>query len=166
MCRPFPGTKCNNKFEGTDYVTDKNRQFIISGTEGETWVTDINKIARTYTFADGTPITPDTLKRKCRTDGQMDWVRIKARTSTSNWAFYIPKSIKNFPVHTPYGDILYANRDGIGHLKGDFLLCSDTYGKPNLNDVWVVNGEIFPKTYDLRAFSNMYQSSVQWITLR
>ena len=23
---------------------------------------------------------------------------------------------------------------------------------PNLNDMWIVNGEIFPSTYDMRAF--------------
>jgi len=161
MCRPLPGTQCTNKLEGSHYVTDQNKQFIISGTVGETWVIDVNKLAKTYTFADGTPITPDTLKAKCEDDGQIEWVKLSTRQDvTPNWAFYLPKSIQNFPVQTSWGDTLYANRTGVGHLKGDFLVCADAGGQPNLNDVWVVNGEIFPRTYDLHAFPNMFDPTV------
>lgn len=161
MCRPLPGTKCTNRLEGSQYVTDQNKQFILSGTVGETWVIDINNLAKTYTFADGTPIIPDTLKVKCEDDGQIEWVKLSTRAdATPNWAFYLPKSIQNFPVQTSWGDTLYANRTGIGHLKGDFLVCADAGGQPNLNDVWVVNGEIFPRTYDLHAFPNMYDTTV------
>ena len=161
MCRPLPGTQCVNRLEGSQYVTDQNKQFIISGTVGETWVIDVNKLAKTYTFADGTPITPDTLKAKCEDDGQIEWVKLSTRQDvTPNWAFHLPKSIQNFPVQTSWGDTLYANRTGVGHLKGDFLVCADAGGQPNLNDVWVVNGEIFPRTYDLHAFPNMFDPTV------
>lgn len=161
VCRPLPGTKCSNKFEGSNYVTDDKKQFIISGTRGETWVIDVNKLAKTYTFADGTPITPDTLRQKCNPSGQMNWQKMKTRPDNcNNWAFHLPKSIQNFPVKTSWGDTLLANRPGVEHLLGDFLLCSDNNGQPNLNDVWVVNGEIFPTTYDLHAFPNMFPESV------
>ena len=161
MCRPLLGTPCANKLEGSHYVTDRNRQFILSGTVGETWVIDVNKLAKTYTFADGTPITTDTLKAKCEDDGQIEWIKLSTRQDVPlNWAFFLPKSIQNFPVRTSRGDILYANRTGVGHLKGDFLVCADAGGRPNLNDVWVVNGEIFPRTYDLHAFSNMFDAAV------
>lgn len=161
MCRPLPGTQCTNRLEGSQYVTDQDRQFILSGTIGETWVIDVNKLAKTYTFADGTPITPDTLKARCEDDGQIEWVKLSTRAdATPNWAFHLPKSIQNFPVQTSRGDTLYANRTGVGHLKGDFLVCADVGGQPNLNDVWVVNGEVFPRTYDLHAFPNMYDTTV------
>lgn len=160
MCRPLPGTKCANELEGSQYITDANRQFIISGTAGETWAIDVNKLAKTYTFADGTPITPNTLGAKCKSDGQIEWIKISTRNDTTpNWAFHIPKSIQNFPVKTSWGDTLYANKTGVKHLKGDFLVCTDVGGHPNFNDTWVVNGEIFPKTYDLHAFPHMFDAA-------
>ncbi len=162
MCRPIIGTECQNMLEGAKYVTDKNKQFILSGTVGENWIIDVNKLAKTYTFEDGTPITPDTLRAKCRNDGQIDWVKLKTRSDAlTNWAFHLPNSIQNFPVQTSWGDTLFANRSGVAHLMGDFLVCSDAGGQPNFSDVWVVNGEIFPRTYDLHAFPNMF---TQYIT--
>lgn len=162
VCRPLPGTQCVNRLEGTHYVTDQNKQFIISGTVGETWVIDMNKLAKTYIFADGTPITDATLSKKCYSNGQMDWEKLITRADrNTNWAMLIPKSIQNFPVQTSWGDTLLANRPGIGHGFGDFLVCADNgCGQPNLNDVWVVNGEVFPTTYDLHSFPNMFPPSV------
>lgn len=162
VCRPLPGAQCINRLEGTHYVTDQNKQFIISGTVGETWVIDMNKLAKTYIFADGTPITDATLSKKCYSNGQMDWEKLITRADrNTNWAMLIPKSIQNFPVQTSWGDTLLANRPGIGHGFGDFLVCADNgCGQPNLNDVWVVNGEVFPTTYDLHSFPNMFPQSV------
>lgn len=161
MCRPLPGTKCSNFLEGSNYTTDQNKQFILSGTVGEQWVIDVNKLEKTYTFDNGTPITSDTLYAKCREDGCIEWTKLTTRSdATANWAIHLPMSVRNFPVQTSWGDVLYANRDGIRHLKGDFLVCADACGVPNLNDVWVVNGEIFPRTYDLHAFKNMFDPIV------
>jgi hypothetical protein len=161
ICRPVPGTKCTNRLEGANYTTDQNKQFIISGTVGETWVIDFAKLAKTYMFADGTFIDNNTMKAKLGRDGQMDWVKVitQSQRPVQNWAIHLPLSIKNFPVNTSWGDTLLANRDGIGHGKGDFLVCADMNGQPNLNDVWVVNGEIFPSTYDLHAFPNMFDTT-------
>ena len=75
--------------------------------------------------------------------------------AAQNWAFHLPLGIRNFPVQTSWGDTLYANRDGIGHGVGDFIVCSDANGMPNLSDMWVVNGEVFPTTYDMRAFPGL-----------
>jgi hypothetical protein len=161
ICRPATGTQCTNVLEGANYVTDQNKQFIISGTVGETWVIDAGKLAKTYTFDDGTPITPDTLKSKLNRSGQIDWTKLQTKQDgmAINYAFHLPLSIKNFPVQTSWGDTLLANRDGIRHGKGDFLVCADNGGQPNLSDVWVVNGEVFPSTYDLHAFPNMFDSA-------
>lgn len=35
-------------------------------------------------------------------------------------------------------------------------MCSEYGGQPNLNDMWIVNGLIFPLTYDLRSFPNIF----------
>lgn len=158
VCRPNIGKEVTNKLEGAKYKTDQNKQFVISGTVGETWVIDAGKLAKTYTFIDGSPITPEALKSKMTKSGLIDWMHLKtmpAANAQTNWAFHLPLSTKNFPVQTSRGDTLYANRPGVGHGVGDFLVCSDAGGQPNLNDVWVVNGEVFPTTYDMRAFPGL-----------
>ena len=46
--------------------------------------------------------------------------------------------------------MLQANRAGVPHGEGDYLVCgAGEDGQPDLSDVWVVNGAIFPDTYDM-----------------
>ena len=158
VCRPLPGCRVHNRLENVNYVTDTNKQFVISGTVGEQWVIDAAKLAKTYCTLDNQPITAEYLKRKVVSDGQIDWIKLKTITgadSQLNWAFHLPLSVQNFPVQTSSGDTLYANAPGRDHGQGDFLVCSDAGGYPNLNDIWVVNGEVFPTTYDMRAFPGL-----------
>mgnify|MGYP007090436098 CR=1 FL=1 len=35
------------------------------------------------------------------------------------------------------------------HGYGDYLVCPNKDGKPDFSDVWVVNGAVFPSTYDM-----------------
>ena len=58
-------------------------------------------------------------------------------------------------VATSWGDVLTANRQGIGHGIGDMILCADAGGTPNFNDMWVVNGLIFEATYNQSAFKKV-----------
>ena len=156
MCMPPKGTQVTNRLEGSHYQTDENKPFVLSGTVGETWVIDANKLAKTYTFADGSTITSESLKSKLK-NGLIDWVKLTTKQvgMDINFAAHLPLSIKNYPVPTSWGDILYANRDGVSHGNGDFLVCASINGQPNYNDMWVVNGEIFPSTYDMRAFPGL-----------
>lgn len=157
VCMPKIGTKVRNRLEGADYIINENKRFVISGTVGETWVIDIGKLAKTYSFMDGKPIDAESLKSRMEKSGIIDWMHLKTLPGGGgiNWAFHLPLSIKNFPVQTSRGDTLYANRTGVGHGIGDFLVCADAGGQPNLNDAWVVNGEVFPTTYDMRAFPGL-----------
>ena len=156
MCRPQLGTKCRNVLEGIDYETNQEKQFIISGTIGETWVVDINALAKSYTFLDGTQITTQTLSAKCDNRGQIEWTKIKTKSDAGNcWAFFLPKSIHNFPVR-----YYTANMSGVNHGYGDFLLCDDINGQPNLDRIRVINGVVFPKTYDLHGFPGMFNENI------
>lgn len=47
------------------------------------------------------------------------------------------------------GETLEANRDGIPHGKGDYVVATDKNGKPNEKDSWIVNGAVFTKTYKI-----------------
>lgn len=157
MSMPKAGTKVHNKLENASYITDDNKRFVISGTVGEKWVVDFAKLWSTYRNMEGGYLQPSYLRSKIKY-GVIDWMKIKTAQGDNaavNWAFHLPLSIKNFPVKTSWGDTLYANRPGIDHGMGDFLVCADDNGRPNLNDVWIVNGEVFAYTYDMRAFPNM-----------
>lgn len=157
VCKPSKGTNVTNKLEGTNYTTDENKQFVISGTVGEQWVIDMNKLSSTYCFMDGTPINASVLNKKVDVDGNIDWMHLKTLPGGGaiNWAMHLPLDIVDFPVKTSYGDTLLANRKGVKHGCGDFLVCADMNGQPNFNDVWVVNGAVFSTTYDMRPFPGL-----------
>ncbi len=77
---------------------------------------------------------------------------IKLKTQAkgmSNFALHLPLNYL-VEVQTSRGDVLYANRPEVPHGNGDYLLCrKGEDGKPDLSDVWVVNGKTFSKTHDM-----------------
>lgn len=159
MCRPALGTKVSNFLEGSSYVTSVDKPYVLSGTQGEQWTIDVVKLGKTYTFESGEPITAASLQAKFG-DSQFDWVKITTIVDQSkrvrNWAMFLGNGADtvSLPVKTSWGETLYANREGVPHGDGDFLVCSDNNGAPNLDDMWVVNGCIFPATYDMTSFTD------------
>lgn len=165
ICRPSIGTKVENCLEGSYYITSEQKPYVVSGTQGEVWAIDADKLGKTYMFESGEPITEETLQAKFG-NAPFDWVKVVTITDISKkalyWAMFLGDSVGsvNFPVATPWGEILYANRPGVPHGEGDFLVCSDKCGSPNLNDMWVVNGCIFPATYDMTSFPECCSETV------
>lgn len=151
-CMPAIGTKVHNTLEDANYATNEKQRFVLSGTRGEMWVINVDKLAKTYTFGDGTPITPQSLKAKQK-DGVIDWFQVKTITDNDATLFatFVPAKYQ-FQVQTSWGAVLNANRVGIPHGKGDFVLCGNNNGYPNVNDKWVVNGAVFADTYDNRGW--------------
>lgn len=155
---PLIGTQVTNHLKKAQYQTNEQKRFVLTGTVGEQWVIDANKLAKTYTLEDGRPINPETLQSlvKHTSDGDII-LRFNVTTipnGQTNWAMFIP--VKDvFQIPTAWGDVLTVNAPGTPHGAGDFLVCADANGQPNLNDRWVVNGEIFADTYDMRAFPGM-----------
>ncbi len=160
-CMPKQGTKVYNALEGSSYITNVDRPIVLCGTAHEMWIVDLRKLASTYVMPDGRAITKEVLRSMAiNVNGKccIDWFKIKAMSVNQplNFAIHVPLSVRNFPVNTAWGDVLYANRTGVGHGSGDFLVCASNRGMPLLSDVWVVNGEIFPHTYNLKSFPNMF----------
>jgi hypothetical protein len=97
---------------------------------------------------------------KAGTDGEGNRVpiiqpfKIVSMPGPINFAVFVPKQYV-FQIPTSWGDTLTVNAPGVPHGKGDFIVCADAGGYPNMNDRWVVNGEIFPSTYDMRAFPGL-----------
>ena len=151
---PPLGTKVYNFLEDVHYETSEKKPFVLSGTVGEQWVIDPAKLFKTYRLPNGQPLNLDFLKTKGH-PYKVDWFKIETIVDTANpvynWALFVPKNQK-LAVPTSWGDVLTANRNGVPHGMGDYLVCADGGNMPNLNDMWIVNGEIFPSTYDMRAF--------------
>jgi hypothetical protein len=142
VCKPPIGTPVYNVLEDAHYVTNEKSPYILSGTAGEQWVVKESSLQKTYMQMDGSPIpsVPD--------NNTLDWTQIQTRPdATPNWVFFLDINlVQNYPVKTDWA-ILYANSPVSAHGKGDYLMCSDNNGSPNFGDMWVVNGEIFGKTY-------------------
>lgn len=134
-----------NHLKKVTYVPNEQKPFVIQGTVGESWVIDQNKLCKTYEMPDGSPIDPDTIKGS--------WVKIKTRPdATANWAMQISpdrygEAASAVEIKTFWGDILHPNAPGIPHGSGDYAVCSDLNGAPNLDDMWIVNGDVFQNTY-------------------
>ena len=158
---PPEGTVVFNHLENVVYKTSKEKPFVLTGTRGEQWVIDPAKLCKTYTLEDGSPLTKEVLQRKV-VPGWKDCVkypcikpfRITSIPGVDNWAIHVPKQYV-FQIPTSWGDVLTVNNPEQDHDLGDYIVCADAGGYPNLNDRWVVNGSVFPDTYDMRAFPNM-----------
>lgn len=128
---------CYNYLEDSIYITSAQKPWILSGTRGEEWTVDAQKIASTYTPVNGT--------------FKAGWNLLHTRAD-SYFVWALPTKHKIMQVQTSWGEVLTANRAGVKHgPMGDFIIASDANGAPNLNDRWVVNGEVFADTYDLRG---------------
>ena len=146
------------------YIVDANKRFVLSGTQGEMWTIDANKLAKTYVFA-GNANRPDEdinnnslkarlLSKKVNSESVMNWQLLETRTvRDSNFACQVPAN-EVFTINTSWGSILTGNDPTIPHGKGDFVMCpANPDNTPNLNDRWIVNGLIFGDTYDNRGWS-------------
>lgn len=124
-----PGTECYNYLEDNEYVTDSDRCFIVTGTAGEQW-----------------PINGDKLKSKYGIDPDSIEVgeRVSASVAGGGNEVYAVKTTDQVLIETAWGDTLIANRNGIPHGDGDMIVSTS----PDFTgDVWVVNGEVFEGTY-------------------
>lgn len=164
---PPVGTGVHNRFEMSSYVTSDEYRVVMTGVLGEQWVTFIDKLVNSYTFADGSPITREILNSKI-VYGKRAGIhhkcilpfRIKHKVGIVRWAMHVPVRHK-IQVQTAGGTVLTANDPSIPHGYGDYIICADLNGLPNFNDMWVVNGLVFQTTYDMRAFSNLIDNRTE-----
>ena len=141
---PSKETSFHNELEVVDYtVTNDGITVILKGTLGEMWTSKLSKVISTYTKADGSEITEKDFEVK---DRYID-LKTKAAPDT-NYAMYVPNDI-SVTVETAWGDVLHTNLPNAPHGDGDFLVCrAGEDGEPDLSDVWVLNGALFPENYD------------------
>lgn len=147
----YPGEYVYNELEGSEYTTDENKSIILCGTVGEMWVVSFDKLASTYTYADGAPISEaDTLGwRLVPSDDEWWEVRPIQDYNAPTIFAYQTSPNEQTVVETSWGEVLTANRPGIPHGDGDWIVfANDGSGNPNIDDAWIVNGEVFENTYE------------------
>ena len=137
-------TSFHNELEVADYtVTDDGITVILKGKFGEMWTSKLPKVISTYTKPDGSKICAEDFAVRDKT------IDIVTRTDPDAYfAMRIPKEI-SVTVATAWGDALHSNLPNTEHGGGDYLVCRrGGNGAPDLSDVWILNGKIFPAYYE------------------
>ena len=137
-------TSFHNELEVADYtVTDDGVTVILKGSFDEMWAAKLSKVISTYTKPDGSEISEADFAKK---DVWIDIVTIPL--PDAYYAMYVPLNI-SVSVETAWGDILHTNLPNAPHGEGDYLVCrTNADGQPDLSDIWVLNGIVFPEYYD------------------
>lgn len=151
-CIPPKDIEIYNHLEDAHYTTNNTEKVLMKGLMNEIWLIDLKTLMNSYKFLDGEDINMETLNQRGKiidNDLIMNWQDVISINNSMKYAQMIPKLYK-LQITTKYGTNLNVNSDNSvsNHDQGDFILCSiDKDGKPNLNDKWVVDGNVFKKTY-------------------
>ena len=140
----------HNDLEVADYtVTDDGTTVILKGTFGEMWISKLPKVISAYTKPDGSEIREDDFAARDI------WIDIMTRAEPETYyAMHVPLNI-SVTVITAWGDELHTNLPNAPHGNGDYLVCRiNEKGEPDLSDVWVINGLVFPEYYDTDNITN------------
>lgn len=137
-------TSFHNELEVADYtVTDDGVTVILRGSFGEMWTSKLPKVISTYTKPDGSEISENDFAIR---DTYIDLIT-RAEPDTY-YAMYVPPDI-SVTVITAWGDELHTNLPNAPHGDGDYLVCRiNENGEPDLSDIWILNGLVFPEYYD------------------
>ena len=137
-------TSFHNDLEVTDYtVTDDGVTVVLKGSFDEMWASKLSKVISTYTKPDGSELSEADFAVR---DVYIDI--ITRPEPDAYYAMYVPLSV-SVTVETAWGDVLHTNLPNAPHGSGDFLLCrTDENGGPDLSDVWILNGVVFPEYYE------------------
>ena len=143
-------TSFHNELEVVDYtVTDDGVTVILKGVFGEMWTSKLSKVISTYTKPDGSEIHEDDFADRDT------WIDLITRAEPDTYyAMHVPPDV-SVTVKTAWGDELHTNLPNAPHGNGDYLVCRiNEKGEPDLSDVWVLNGLVFPEYYDTDLITN------------
>lgn len=129
------GVEVYNYLEDCRYVTTDEKCIVLTGTVNEQWVVTEDKLRKTYLMEDGSEIA------------SVPEGAFSIMPKPSGETVFAERVTEQISVMTSWGEELKANRDGVPHGDGDYIVYSVKDDKPDPEDRWVVNGEIFPRTY-------------------
>ena len=126
--------------------TTYNKSFILDFS-GYKFAISINELIDRYTLPDGTEITPWNLDRRIL-NGEIPPFKIIGKPNKVYWALQIPNYISNTISTENFSG--YLNGPGNHHDSGDYIVCPDLQGRPDIKNSWIVVGEQFREIYDMR----------------
>jgi hypothetical protein len=139
------GTKFENPLENASYETKNADTVILSGTQGELWTTDKNRVANTYRL-NGEAIDFDKISKDCGADGVCaDWVEIQTKPQPQGSVF----AMQLAENQTATVETSWATLEA---KPGGFIVCDAKDGKPDMTSLRVIDEEVFMKTHNLEAF--------------
>lgn len=141
-------TSFHNELEVADYtVTDDGITVILKGRFGEMWTSKLPKVISTYAKPDGSALSAADFEEKD------SWIEITARSEPdAYYAMHVPLN-NSVTVETAWGDVLHTNLPNAPHGEGDYLVCRvEEDSGPDLSDVWILNGMVFPEYYDTSRY--------------
>ena len=143
-------TSFHNDLEVVDYtVTDDGITVILKGSFGEMWASKLPKVISPYTKPDGSEISEIDFADR---DSYIDV--ISRAEPDSYFAMHVPLNV-SVTVKTAWGDVLHTNLPNAPHGDGDYLVCRvNENDEPDLSDVWILNGVVFPEYYDTNHMSS------------
>ena len=114
----------------SEYLEESSESWFLTGK-------------KEYTKPDGSELSKEDFAEK---DVFIDIVTIPS--PDTYYAMHVPNDI-SVTVETAQGDVLHSNLPNAPHGEGDYLICTiNEDGGPDLSDVWILNGLIFPDCYD------------------
>ena len=137
-------TTFHNDLEVVDLTaTDDGETVVLKGTRDEIWTAPLSQVVTRYTKPDGSELSKEDFAKK---DVYIDIVTIP--TTNAYYAMHVPINI-TVTVVTARGAVLHSNLQNAPHGEGDYLVCTIREdGGPDLSDIWILNGLIFPECYD------------------
>ena len=132
---PKEGTIIYNHLEKSSYVVDKNKPYVLIGSKKEEWCVDKKTLLKSYELSE---------EEIDKFEVGMAIKTITTKPGVLQWAMKINLD-EQIQIKTSWGEVLISNV-GDGHGNGDWIICSDNGGAPDLNDRWILNGEIFEET--------------------
>ena len=142
-------TTFHNDLEVVDLVaSDDGETVVLKGVKNEIWTSPLPQVIARYTKPDGSELRKEDFAEK---DVYIDIVTIPSTDTL--YAMHIPKDI-SVTAETAQGNVLHSNLPNAPHGEGDYLVCTiNEDGGPDLTDVWILNGTIFPECYDTSHLS-------------
>lgn len=126
----------------TQYKDEK----IFGGVLEELWPKD--RVQNEFIYGNGKPIESNIMN-KCLGEE----IRIKAKPGITKWVFQVPLgctyTVEKGTANEKTLNIPYSKREThLEHHTGDYIVCEDKRGKPDLSKSYVMSGVLFDYLFE------------------
>jgi len=150
ITKPALGTRVYNKTRDTVSIVTEEKPYLITGPANERYVVDSDFIRDHYIIPPEYDTNPKFKKKYDKKLNSSKGVTLKSvENDTPFYAVKIPED-QIFFIYDEYGEKQQGNflNPSVNHDGGDYAVCHRAKtGGPDFDRMFVVNGELFSKTY-------------------